>query len=420
MARAFAAAASRLRPVLGGASLAGASAVGDGGEPAALRAQVHELLYGTLRRYGEGDAIIARLVDRKLDVEVRALLLLGLYRLVTSPDDTHTTVNQAVDAAPLAGCGRAGGLINAVLRGFLRRRDEFLAAIAGDETVRHAHPDWWLRRLRAAWPDDWAGIVEADNRQPPITLRINARRQDVVSAVADLRAAGVGAVAADGAAEWWPAAVRIESPGRIDRLPGFAEGRFSVQDPAAQRAAILLDAKPGQRVLDACAAPGGKAGHLLEIADVELTALEYDPARATLITENLDRLGLRERARVVVGDAGHPDPWWDGEAYDRILADVPCTASGVVRRHPDAKWIRREADIASFAKQQRRILDALWPLLKPGGRLLYATCSLFPEENDRQVDAFLERHPDAISGSRERWRPDAAHDGFFYAVLDKR
>ena len=419
LARAIAAAARRLAPVLGGASIAGATLEA---EPVALRAQIHELVYGTLRRHGEGDAILARLVDRSLDVEVRALLLVALHRLVGAPEDAHTTVDQAVDAAALAGCPRAGGLINAVLRNFLRGRDALLADIRRDDAVAAAHPAWWLARLRGAYPREWPAIVEADNRQPPISLRINRRRQTVAAAVEALVAAGVAARPVgkpDDPADPWPHAVRVDNPGRIDHLPGFAEGHFSVQDPGAQRAAELLAARDGDRVLDACAAPGGKAAHLLERSDVDLTALEIDPGRMARINENLERLGLAGRARLVTGDAGVPSAWWDGRRFDRILADVPCSASGVVRRHPDAKWIRRESDIATFARQQARILAALWPLLAPHGRLLYATCSLFPEENEQQVASFLKACPDARILAEERWLPDRDHDGFYYALLEK-
>jgi 16S rRNA (cytosine967-C5)-methyltransferase len=248
-------------------------------------------------------------------------------------------------------------------------------------------------------------------------LRVNRRRVDVVVYQAKLAEQGIST------RRCGAEALLLERPLPVKRLHGFEAGRVSVQDLGAQRAAHLLDLQAGQRVLDACAAPGGKSAHLLELADVALTALDIDPRRAARIAPNLERLGLR--AEIRIGDACSPERWWDGRAYDRILADVPCSASGVVRRHPDVKWLRRASDIARFAERQRVIFAALWRLLAPGGKLLYATCSVFPQENDELVAAFvasepLARRPALPDGSSAQWLPDAQHDGFFYALIEKK
>lgn len=375
------------------------------------RPAVQDLVYSTLRAYGRGDAVLARLLDRPLaDPEVHALLLVALLRLEQRPESAHTVVDQAVEAAATINGGRLRGLVNAVLRNALRRQAELTAELAADEEVRWLHPRWWLDELRRAWPDDWQAIADAGNRPPPMALRVNGRRISVDDYLARLSAAGIGA-RRDGDA------LLLDKPLPVDQLPGFADGLASVQDPGAQRAASLLDPAPGSRVLDACAAPGGKTAHLLERADLDLLALDLKPTRCRRIEENLARLGLT--AGICVADCSRPEKWWDGRPFDAILADVPCTASGVVRRNPDSKWLRRPEDIASFARTQARIIDALWPLLRPGGKLLYATCSVFPAENVQQVAAFLDRHADAERHCEEQLLPDADHDGFFYSLLVK-
>ncbi len=380
-------------------------------EPAATRAAVQDLAYGALRRFGRGDALLAGLIPRPLaQTEPRALLLCALYRLDTRPDSTHTVVDQAVEAAGQVANGAFRGLVNGVLRNYLRRRDELLAGLSSDE-ARYWHPDWWLARLRATYPDTWTEIAAAGNDQPPMALRVNRRRIGRDDYLARLAAAGIGAVPSG------TAGILLERPQSVDALPGFFEGLASVQDPGAQRAAELLDLSDGQRVLDACAAPGGKAAHILELADVALTALEVDARRAERIGENLDRLGLD--AEVRIADCRRVSKWWDRKPFDRILADVPCSASGVVRRHPDAKWLRREEDIAGFAATQRQILGALWPTLAPGGKLLYATCSVFPEENGQQVASFIASQAQAELLAEEQLLPQGDHDGFYYALLQK-
>ena len=391
-----------------------------------VRAASMDLAYGTLRAFGRGDFLLARLLERPLaEAAPRGLLLVALARLEARPGDAHTTVNQAVIAAASIGKGRYKGLVNGVLRNFLRRREELLALAEADEVAHWRHPAWWIAQLRRDHPAHWQDLLAAGNSHPPMCLRANRRKYESIRdaspaqlLLAQLAAAGIAASALD------ETAVLLEKPLPLDRISGFASGLCSVQDSGAQAAARLLDARDGMRVLDACAAPGGKAAHLLERADIELTALDSDVARVARIGENLQRLGLA--ATVKVADARDPDAWWDGRPFDRILADVPCSASGVVRRHPDAKWLRRESDIAGFVATQKSIIDALWRTLAPGGTMLYATCSVFAAKNRIQVEGFLGRHPDArlAPGGRSSpgdayQIPDAEHDGFFYALLQK-
>ena len=377
---------------------------------AALRPAVLDLAYTTLRDYGRGDFLLGHLLTKPLkDKPIQALLLVALARLERRPAEAHTLVDQAVTAA-----GKPfKGLVNAVLRNFLRRQSELLAAAESDPTAHWRHPAWWLDKLRTAYPTQWQAIAAAGNSHPPMSLRRNRRRPASADFCAELTAAGIVTRVLDADA------VLLDKPVPAERIPGFREGRVSVQDWGAQQAARLLDVRDGQRVLDACAAPGGKTAHLLELADPDLTALELDPQRARRVGENLDRLGLR--ANIRVADARRPQEWWDGRPFDRILADVPCSASGVARRHPDIKWLRRAADVAAFAQTQADILDALWPLLAPGGKMLYCTCSVFAEENGAQVSAFVARHPEArrLDPVALQWLPTDEHDGFFFALLTK-
>jgi 16S rRNA (cytosine967-C5)-methyltransferase len=287
---------------------------------------------------------------------------------------------------------------------------------AAAEVARWQHPAWWIGAVKTAYPQSWESILTAANSHPPMTLRVNRRHGDAAAYVERLSAAGIAARALDNTA------VLLEKPQPVDALPGFADGHASVQDWGAQKAAALLDAKPGMRVLDACAAPGGKTAHLLEIADLALTALELDPKRALRIDDNLRRLHLN--AVVKTADCADLASWWDDKPFDRILADVPCSASGVARRHPDIKWLRRAADIGAFATSQQRILDALWRTLAPGGKILYCTCSIFPQENGEQVAAFVGRHTDAVrvdidEQPEQQLIPDPEQDGFYYALLQK-
>jgi len=376
------------------------------------RPAVQDLVYGSLRCYGRGDFFLQRLLVKPLaDEEIRALLLVAIYRLETRPDAAHTVVDQAVAAAGELAEGRFRGLVNGVLRNFLRQQDALVAALNDDPLPRSQHPDWWLARLQAAYPDQWESLVAVGNAPPPMALRVNLRRCGREDYLARLLAEDIVATPIG------DAGLALARPLPVDRLPGFADGLVSVQDPGAQMAAQWLDPRPGSRVLDACAAPGGKTAHLLERADLELLALDLKPSRCKRIAENLERLGLK--ADIKAADCAKLNTWWDGQSFDAVLADVPCTASGVVRRNPDAKWLRREADIASFAGAQARILDALWQVVRPGGKLLYATCSVFPAENGEQIAAFLDRQPNASRRREEQLLPTAEHDGFFYCLLEK-
>lgn len=404
-------AAHAIAAVQGGKSLTEALLALNNELPAA-RAAAQDVAYGVLRRYGQGAFILGRLLEKPLThPETHALLLAALYRLETRPEATHTVVDQAVAAAGELAGGVFKGLVNGVLRNFLRQRESLLTAVAADDQAAQQHPGWWLTRLRRTYPQDWQRIVAAGNSQPPMCLRVNQRRLTPAEYAVRLEAAGHPACLVG------RSGLQLLKPAPVDALPGFFDGLVSVQDAGAQRAAELLDPAPGAVVLDACAAPGGKTAHLLEQTDLDLLALDIDSGRTRRIEENLQRLGLN--ATVRVADCSAVDQWWDGRLFDAILADVPCSASGVVRRHPDIKWLRREGDIRRFAQTQTAILDALWPLLKPGGKLLYATCSVFPEENGAQIDAFLVRQPHAERLHTEQLLPQEEHDGFYYALLRK-
>ncbi len=388
------------------------------------RGALQDIMYGSLRQLGRLDAWLAALLERPLtDPELGWLLRVALYQLAYTRAPAHAVVHNAVTAA---GQGWRRGLANAVLRNFQRRRAE-LEKIAGDQpSARWSHPDWWIAKLQAEYPDQWQGMLEASLLHPPFTLRVNCRRGDVAGHLRRLNEAGMPAH------QTGPDAVTLDRAVPVHSLPGFDQGEVSVQDAGAQWAArLLIPEPPGERlaayplrVLDACAAPGGKSGHILERADVDLYALDVDAGRLARVRENLDRLQLQ--ATLLAGDAAQPAAWWDGRPFDRILADVPCSASGVVRRNPDIKWLRRPDDIARFAAQQAVMLEALWRLLVRGGTLLYVTCSVFDEENDGQVRAFLARHtedaercplPQPLTDGA--LLPDAEHDGFFYALLRK-
>lgn len=380
-----------------------------------MRPAVMDLSYGVLRRLGLLDYLLTQLLDRPLtDPEIRYLLLVALHELLDGRTPAYAAVNEAVAAAPR----RARGLVNAVLRSFQRRRDVLLQAAQTDPVARWNHQLWWIERLKREYPDDWEAILEADNRHPPMTLRVNRRRTGVLDYHHRLLQLGLEAE------QTGECALTLGRPVPISELPGFAEGQVSVQDLGAQYAAPLLDCRDGMRVLDACAAPGGKTAHLLERHDLDLTALDLAPERLLRVQQNLARLGLT--ARLLTADAASPRDWWDGRPFERILLDAPCTASGVVRRHPDGRWLKRAGDATLLAQRQGQLLEALWPLLRVGGKLLYATCSLFGAENREIVRTFLEHHPEAaeepldLAGGRHgQLLPDNHHDGFFYARLVK-
>lgn len=385
---------------------------------APARAALQDLSFGTLRHYGRLDALLGLLLHKPLsDARLRHLLLVALYQLLMTRAAAHTVVDQAVNAARSLN-PRASGLVNGVLRHFLRDSDALLQAVDADPDAVSNHPRWWRDLLCRQYGEQAAAILAAGNQHPPMTLRVNLRRSTPEQSLQALAEAGLLA------RQTGPEALLLDKPVPVERIPGFGEGLLSVQDAGAQWAAHLLNAAPGMRVLDACAAPGGKTAHVLERAEVDLTALDADPERLQRVAENLARLGLA--AHLLTGDATRPEDWWDGQLYQRILADVPCSASGVVRRHPDIKWLRREADLGGFAATQGAILDALWPLLAPGGRLLYATCSVFRQENEEVIEAFLARQAgvcrqpvDLPEHRAGQLLPDDTHDGFFYALLLK-
>jgi 16S rRNA (cytosine967-C5)-methyltransferase len=382
----------------------------------AQRGAIQDIAFGVCRWRGTLLALLAQLLRKPVQPRLRALLQVALYQLEWTRAPAHAVVDSAVGACASVGEPGARGLVNAVLRTFLRRRAEFLAQARVTDEGRLSYPAWWIATLRTAWPQQAESVLHAGNAHPPMTLRVNAQRTTPIEYLALLAQHGVGARALHGSA------IVLDQPLPVHALPGFSAGLVSVQDCGAQYAAPLLDLQPGQRVLDACSAPGGKTAHILETAAVDLLALDHDPERLERVRENLQRLQLD--ARVLAADAGDTQAWWDGQHFDRILLDAPCTASGVVRRHPDIKWLRRPQDIDSLAQEQARLLEALWHTLAPGGKLLYVTCSLFPAETHRQVEAFLSRHQDAVllplpgfPGDSGQLLPDARHDGFYYALL---
>jgi 16S rRNA (cytosine967-C5)-methyltransferase len=380
------------------------------------------LVLGALRWHYRLEWQVSRLLARPLargQSALAALLRIGLLQLQELRVPPHAAVSATVDAAAVLGVRRAGGLVNAVLRRFQREREELARAALSVPEARFAHPAWLIEALRADHPDVWAEILDANNAAPPLWLRVNLARTTRGAYLAKLAAAGLDAIAAHDV----ETAVLVTKPVGVESLPGFATGEVSVQDLSAQRAALLLELAPGQRVLDACAAPGGKTGHILEIVAgrAEVWAVDRDAERTSRIRENLDRLGLT--AHLVTADATAPDSWWDGRPFDRILIDAPCSATGVVRRHPDIKVLRRPPDVERAVLLQARLLRALWPLLAPGGRLLYATCSVLRRENDAQIDAFRAEEPEiepAAGVASLQLKPEeAGGDGFYYAWLEK-
>jgi 16S rRNA (cytosine967-C5)-methyltransferase len=413
---------------------------------------VQSLAFAVLRQLGTAEALRRQLARKAPPPAVDALLCtaLALASDPAAPYEAFTLVDQAVEAAKRQPPTRnQAAFVNGCLRRYLRERDALHASIAQDLQAVWNHPLWWIRRLQKDHPDQWQQILAANNARAPLVLRINERKTSRAQYQQSLRAMNLEAI------EVGEQGLQLAKPFAVTELPGYREGWFSVQDSAAQMAAPLLlgglaaadrplrvldegrsDAPMPLRVLDACAAPGGKTAHLLELADCEVTALDIDAARCGRIHENLARLGLT--ARVLVADAGKPQDWWPAKCasqpFDAILLDAPCTASGIVRRHPDVRWLRRETDIAQLAAVQARLLAALWPLLRAGGRLLYCTCSVFRAEGDTQIQTFLAHHTDAAlrpspghlvpqSGAPGGKLPDnpvCDNDGFFYALLEKR
>lgn len=394
-------------------------------------ALVQELAYGTLRWFHQLAGVAALLLTKPLkpkDQDVYALLLTGLYQLRHLRMATHAAVDETVAATEALGKPWAKGLINACLREYLRRGADMVKLADSDSALRLSHPAWLLEKFRNVWPEDWERIAQANNERPPLTLRVNRRRQTRDAYLEKLRAANI----APQSSAVLDTDITLVTPMPVSVLPGFAAGEVSVQDAAAQWATVLLDTQPGERVLDACAAPGGKTGHILERTPglTELVALDREPARVALIEQNLKRLGLK--ARLLTADASAPESNWGGQPFDRILLDVPCSATGVIRRHPDIKLRRQPEDLPKLTASQARLLTALWPLLRPGGKLLYVTCSILPEENEQQIMAFLARDGSAVEAplpttvgraravGRQILPGDHGMDGFYYAGLLKK
>jgi len=432
------AAAARVVATVAGKGRTLDAALADLAREPQLRPAIQSLAFGTVRWYFELDACLGLLLDRPaapLDPEIRALALVGLYQLAHGATPAHAAVAETVEATRTLGHPRAARLVNALLRRFQRERDPIIETAHRVPQARYAHPGWLLEALEREWPREWQQIVAAGNSEPPMWLRVNRRHGSRDDYRARLAAAGIDADPCDFA----PEALRLAQPVNVGELPGFGAGDVSVQDSAAQLAPYWLAARAGMRVLDACAAPGGKACHILELEPgIEaLVALDVDPKRALRITDNLRRLDLA--AQVVTGDITESATWWNGRPFDRILLDVPCSGSGVIRRHPDIKLLRRPGDIAHFATGQLAMLRAAFALLAPGGRLVYASCSVLEAENAAVTGGFLATEPAALdAGESARLllpgdaplrgaKPGFAlpcgaadADGFYYACLEKR
>lgn len=390
---------------------------------------IQEICYGVLRDYPRLSSITEGLLKKPFkakDGDIQSLLLVGLYQLIAMRVPDHAAVSETVAAINDLKKPWARSLTNAILRNFLREKEQRLKQAEQTEETHWKHPQWLIDEIRTAWPDQWQNVLTANNQRPPMSLRVNFSRNSSEDYLAELTVENFSAQAS----AIVPSAVALTQPMDVANVPGFTEGRVSVQDEAAQLAANLLQLNPSQKVLDVCAAPGGKTAHILETAEVDLTAVDIDANRLDKISQNLQRLNLE--ARLIVGDATEPKTWWDGQTFDRILLDAPCSATGVIRRHPDIKVLRRAADISALVALQAQILDAMWLLLKPGGMLLYATCSVLPKENDEQIAAFVERCPDAspismdadwgvASGAGRQILPgENGMDGFYYACLKKQ
>ncbi len=383
-----------------------------------------QLVYGSVRHYLSLDEIARRLLNKPIQRKERVvhmLLVLGLYQLWKLDLPEHAAIYETVDVTKPLKKPWAKGLLNAALRRFQREQEELVEKLQNKE----GYPGWIARALRQDYPEQWQAIMADSNVQGPMTLRVNARKQSRDAWLETARNEGLGVEACAAT----PSAVTLSEAAPVVALPGFTEGDVSVQDEAAQQCTWLLASQNGERVLDACAAPGGKTGHLLEQADIDLTALDIDSDRLARVQENLDRLSLS--AHLLAADASDLKSWWDGNPFDRILLDAPCSGSGVIRRHPDIKLLRKPKDIDFLTQVQAHLLQRLWTTLKPGGRLLYATCSVFQRENSRQIEAFLGKTSDArlvpvdLAGDAEvalgvQWLPQpGGHDGFYFALLEK-
>lgn len=387
-------------------------------------ALLQELCFGVMRTLPQLEALIGKLMERPLTGKQRVLhylIMVGLYQVLYTRVPAHAALAETVAGAEVLKRANLKGLINGVLRQFQRQQEALIAEV-DQGPQRYWHPSWLLKRLQAAWPEQWQQIVEANNQRPPMWLRVNRQHHSREEWLALLQAEEKAAFTGD-----TPDALRLESPAPVSQLPGFDQGWATVQDLSAQRCALLLEPQDNERILDLCAAPGGKTTHILEIAPkANVLAVDIDEQRLSRVHENLQRLGMQ--AEVCQGDGRKPEEWCGEQQFDRILLDAPCSATGVIRRHPDIKWLRRDRDIAELASLQREILQAVWPRLKSGGTMIYATCSILPEENHQQIAAFLAEHDDAIAeklpqGEINGWQvfPSVdGGDGFFYAKLMKK
>jgi len=393
-------------------------------------ALIQELCYGTLRYYQRLDFVLEILLQKdtkKLDTLIHALLLIGLYQIIFLRVPDYAAITETVSAARILKKPWATALINAVLHEFIRNKQKLLEKIETSEVAKYSHPEWLINKLKQAYPNNWQEILLSNISHPPMHLRVNLRNTTIAAYLQKLTAANIVAKTY----AFSKIAITLEKPLDVAKLPGFNKGLVSVQDLAAQFAAPLLELAPNLRVLDACAAPGGKTAHIVECVEKlqEVVALDIDAERLVKINSNLKRLALS--AKLICGDAANPSSWWDKKPFDRILLDAPCSATGVIRRHPDIKILRKDSDIEKFHNQDLTLLDALWPLLKPDGILLYATCSLLPEENSEVIAKFLTFHPDAKEikfnlpyGTKAQygWQifpEDQGPDGFYYAKLHK-
>ncbi|KFI07320.1 16S rRNA (cytosine(967)-C(5))-methyltransferase RsmB [Massilia sp. BSC265] len=386
------------------------------------RGAIQDIAYRSMRQLGRSETLLGMMTTKAPEPPMLGGLLCAALALLdpppgaSAPYEAFTVVDQAVGAAAShPDFAHAKAMVNAVLRRFLREREALVAEALKQPLARWNYPQWWIDSTRAAYPSEWERILAAGNVHPPLTLRVNRRRLDVETYLKTLADAGIEA------AQVGLSAVRLAQAVNVSHIPGFHEGVVSVQDAGAQLAAPLLDLHDGMRVLDACAAPGGKSGHILETADVDLTAVDADPQRLARIKDNLGRLGLG--AKLVAAEAQTSD-WWDGRPFDRILADVPCTASGIVRRHPDIRWLRRKSDTLQLATLSTKILDNLWQMLLPNGKLLFVTCSLWPQESEAQAAAFAARHDALRLDAPGQLLPASGagqdHDGLFYALFQKK
>jgi len=383
------------------------------------RGALQDISYGTLRFYGQLSSVLDALLNKPLqDLQIRFLLLVALYQLQYSKAAQYAVVDFAVNTVRKRNPA-ASGLVNAILRNFIRNKNALLAAAERTEVGRYSYPKWWIQEIRSHYGEFAEAILLAGNQHPPMTLRVNHKRISALEYLSLLTENAIPARIIE------PDAILLERPVPVEKLPGFIDGLVSVQDAGAQYAASFLDIQDGMRVLDACAAPGGKSAHLLETSEIKLLALDKDALRLERVRQNLQRLQLN--ATLLAGDAAEPAAWWDGQPFQRILADVPCSATGVVRRHPDIKWLRRASDIEGFAQQQKRILTSLWSLLEPAGKLLYVTCSVLERENQQIIEDFLSHHTSATqlpleaTGMKQgQLLPNVLHDGLFYALLQKQ